>query len=77
MMIASMLAAMFFYGSRIEEVQEELRLYFGYSTPSRSNNNGRLTHLVFLLFTYSSPLLLAGLIATARGLMQRRGSSNS
>ncbi len=28
MMIASMLAAMFFYGSRIEEVQEELRLYF-------------------------------------------------
>ncbi len=71
-MIASMLAAMFLYGTRIEEVQAELRLYFGYTSPNKASETSRTMHLVFLLFTYSSPLLLAGVIATCRGLLQRR-----
>ncbi len=71
-MIACMLAAMFLYGTRIEEVQAELRLYFGYSSPNKGSETSRTMHLVFLLFTYSSPLLLAGAIATCRGLLQRR-----
>lgn len=71
-MIACMLAAMFLYGTRIEEVQTELRLYFGYTSPHKTTEASRTMHLVFLLFTYSSPLLLAGMIATFRSLLQRR-----
>lgn len=72
MMIACMVGAMLFYGSRIGEVQDELRLFFGYNTSSKTSESSRITHLVFLLFTYSSPLLLAGIIATVRSVLNRR-----
>ncbi|GEM_PF-1217392 len=57
--ICAMSAAMF-YASRVPAIQNEVFSWFGKEVePSEAK---RTVHLTFLLFTYSAPLLLAGLL---------------
>ncbi len=71
MLIFIVMSAGLFYSSRIEVVQEELKLFFGI-TPSTKSSPSRRSHLMFLLFTYASPLMMAALLSTIVSVMNRR-----
>jgi hypothetical protein len=56
--IFAVMSAGMFYASRVGAVQDELSLLSG-SSRGGAGEASRTAHLVFLLFTYTSPLLLA------------------
>lgn len=58
--LCAMLAAMF-YASRVPAISAEVYGWFGKQAPAGETD--RRIHLSFLLFTYSSPLLLAGILS--------------
>ncbi|MGV3486341.1 MAG: hypothetical protein ACO1RT_18120 [Planctomycetaceae bacterium] len=71
MLIFTVMSAGLFYASRIEEIQDELSLYFGIA-PFGKGRASRRSHLMFLLFTYASPLMMAMVLSMVVGLMNRR-----
>ena len=71
MLIFVTMSAGLFYASRVEAIQSELSLFLGFS-PMGDSKPSRHSHLIFLLFTYASPLLLAGSLATIHGILNRK-----
>ena len=71
MLIFTLMSAGLFYASRIGEIQDELQLFFGFSRYGKGEGS-RQAHLLFLLFTYASPLLLAVVLSTAVSFLNRR-----
>lgn len=58
MSIFAIMSAGLFYASRVGEIRDEMAVLTG--TPTGGDEPpDRIAHLVFLLFTYTSPLLLA------------------
>lgn len=74
MVIFVVMSAGMFYASRVGAVQDELALLSGSSRGGASEAN-RTAHLVFLLFTYTSPLLLAMCLSGAVALVRYRQRS--
>lgn len=56
MSIFAVMSAGMFYASRVGAIQDEIAAFGGGSAASEPNRAG---HLTFLMFTYTSPLLLA------------------
>ncbi|XZE53694.1 hypothetical protein SH139x_005459 [Planctomycetaceae bacterium SH139] len=51
-----------YWASQVPAIRDEISMMFGgRAGPSEP---GRTTHMIFLIFTYSAPLLLAGLLST-------------
>ena len=71
MLIFVLMSIALFYAGRIEEVQQELSLYFGITSATKGEASRR-AHLIFLIFTYSSPLLMALVLSTALTIMRRK-----
>jgi hypothetical protein len=71
MVIFAVMSAGMFYASRVGAVQDELSLLSGSSTRGAGEAN-RTAHLVFLLFTYTSPLLLAMALSGVVALLRYR-----
>jgi hypothetical protein len=71
MLIFTLMSAGLFYASRIEEVQTEMAMYFGIKDFGGAGAS-RKAHLIFLLFTYSSPLMMAMVLSLALNVMKRR-----
>jgi len=71
MVIFSMASIALFYASRIGEIQRDLRMLFGDAIVV-SAKPSRQSHLIFLLFIYSAPLVLAAVLSTASAWMRRR-----
>jgi hypothetical protein len=71
MLIFTVMCAGVFYASRIQVVQDELTLLLGVS-PFGKRESSRKAHLMFLLFTYASPLMMAAVLSTVVGLRNRR-----
>jgi len=69
MVIFSVISAGFFYASRVPAIQAELEAWTGGSVSS-SRETGRLPHIVFIMFTFTSPLLLAGFLSTALAVLR-------
>ncbi|QDS92290.1 hypothetical protein FF011L_10320 [Roseimaritima multifibrata] len=65
--ICTMSAAMF-YASRVPAIRNEVLGWFGKEVAS--GETSRTLHLTFLLFTYSAPLLLAGLLGIGVSLVR-------
>ncbi len=67
MCIFAIMSAGMFYASRVGAVQDDLASLSGSAATGEVN---RTAHLIFLMFTYTSPLLLAmllsGLVAVLR-----------
>lgn len=61
MCIFALMSAGMFYASRVGAVQDELALLTG-AAPGEGGEANRTAHLMFLMFTYTSPLLLAMLL---------------
>jgi predicted permease len=62
MSIFAVMSAGMFYASRVGAIQDELSVIAGGS--SSAAEPSRTAHLAFLMFTYTSPLLLAMLLGT-------------
>lgn len=74
MIVFAVMSAGLMYASRVDIVQDELNTLFGQEViPSDGESSGRLPHLIFILFTLTSPLLLAGVLSTAVGIYRWTG----
>ena len=65
MVVFAVVSAGILYASRVPAVQDEIAILTG--NPVGGSNDGevsRLSHIVFIMFTFTSPLLLAGLLST-------------
>ena len=77
MVIFSVISAGFFYASRTSVVQDEFRVLFGHRLGG-GKETGRLAQIIFIMFTFTSPLLLAGVLSTGVAIVrwwQRNNSS--
>lgn len=72
--IFCVLAGAVYYASRVPAISEEVSMLLG----GRSGGAGatsRSMHVIFVMFTYTAPLLLAGVLSTMLGiwrLIERR-----
>jgi hypothetical protein len=70
MVVCSVMSAGLFYASRVPSIQDEFEvLVHGRSSADREDV-GRLAHITFIMFTFTSPLILAGLLSTALAVMR-------
>jgi hypothetical protein len=71
MSILALMSAGIFYASRVGAVQDELALFRG-ASPGETGEASRTAHLMFLMFTYTSPLLLAMVLGAVVALLRYR-----
>lgn len=71
MSIFALMSAGMFYASRVGAVQDEIATFSGSATTG-SADASRTAHLVFLMFTYTSPLLLAMLLGVVVAVLRYR-----
>ena len=64
MIVFSIMSAGLFYASRVPIVQEEISVLVQGKGAGPGSDTGRLAHIVFIMFTFSSPLILAGVLST-------------
>ena len=69
MVIFAVMSAGLFYASRVPAVQQELEVLVG-GQAGDSQDVGRLAHIVFIMFTFTSPLLLAGVLSTGLAILR-------
>jgi hypothetical protein len=67
LIFAVMMTAGLVYGLRVPAVREEL----GWMTSTRPGESTHSAHLKFILFTLTSPLVLAGLLSTLTAILKR------
>lgn len=70
MVIFAFMSAGLFYASRVPAVQSELSVLAGEEASSGDDDVSRLAHITFIMFTFTSPLLLAGLISSGLALLR-------
>ena len=70
MVIFSIMSAGLFYGSRVPAIQDELNVLVKGTSTVETEDTGRLAHITFIMFTFCSPLLLAGFLSTGMALMR-------
>jgi hypothetical protein len=68
--IFCVLAGAFYYASQVPAIADEVSMMLG-DRPSSSGGSGRKMHMIFVMFTYTAPLLLAGVLATVMGVWRR------
>ncbi|MEE2938118.1 MAG: hypothetical protein VYA84_19190 [Planctomycetota bacterium] len=59
MVIFSVMSAGLFYASRVPAIQDEINVIVSGKTGTSGEDVGRIAHITFILFTFTSPLLLA------------------
>ncbi len=69
MLIFAFFSAGFFYAAKIPEVQQELAVLTG--RPVDVDRSRRGPQIAFILFTFTSPLLLAMIVSVAGQVMRR------
>lgn len=70
MIVFSIMSAGLFYASRVPVVQEELDVLVHGKAGGSGAETGRLAHIIFIMFTFTSPLILAGILSTAVTFMR-------
>lgn len=70
MLVFSVMSAGFFYASRVDAIQGELNWASIKQSTSGASDQGRTSHVFFIMFTFTSPLILAGILATAVSAIQ-------
>ena len=68
--IFAVISAGCFYASRVQAVQDDLSVLSNGQISSSSADVGRTSHLVFIMFTLTSPLLLAGIMSTGMAILR-------
>ena len=71
MLIFSFVSAGLFYASRVPAIQDEVSMLMTGEVPIPTDEKpARLAQIPFVMFTFTSPLLLAGFIATVMSILQ-------
>ena len=71
MLIFSFISAGLFYASRVPVIQDEFSMLMTGKVPDATDDeSGRLAQIVFVMFTFTSPLLLAGVISTGMTVLR-------
>lgn len=71
MVIFAIMSAGLLYASRVPAVQDEIQALLGKEAVS-SEDVGHTAHLAFILFTLTSPLLLAAVLSTGLSVLRWR-----
>ena len=69
MVIFAVMSAGLFYATRVPAIQDELNVLFR-GGKGDSESTGRAAHIVFIMFTFTSPLLLAGALSTGMAILR-------
>lgn len=69
MVIFAVISAGFFYASQVPAIQEEFNVIFKGKTGS-TEEVGRTAHVTFIMFTFTSPLILAGTLSTGLAVLR-------
>ena len=64
------LAGAFYWASQVPAIADEVSMMFGGRGSSGGDGN-RTTHAIFVMFTYTAPLLLAGTLATILSIWRK------
>ena len=75
MVIFAVISAGLFYASQVPTVQAEINGLIGKKSAAAAEDIGRTAQTTFIMFTFTSPLILAGVLSTAvsvRRWLQRR-----
>lgn len=70
MVIFAVMSAGLFYASRVPAVQEEINVMVRGRSGGGSEDLGRLAHITFIMFTFTSPLILAGVLSTGLAVLR-------
>ncbi len=70
MVIFSVMSAGLFYASRVPAVQDEINVLVHGNSGGDREDVGRLAHITFIMFTFTSPLILAGFLSTGIALLR-------
>ncbi len=65
MVIFAVISAGLFYASQVPAVQSELNALIGTKSAGTAEDIGRSAQITFIMFTFTSPLILAGVLSTA------------
>lgn len=77
MLVCSIISAGFFYASRIESIQSELQMASGSSNTVSGVTEGRAPQIIFIMFTFTSPLIFAGILATIVSVLRWKNNRRS
>ena len=70
MLIFSFISAGLFYASRVPAIQNEIMMLVTGELPETTEEDAaRTAQITFVMFTYTSPLLLAGAISTGMAVL--------
>jgi hypothetical protein len=70
MVIFSVMSAGLYYASRVPAVQDEISVLAHGKSSGAREDAGRLAHITFIMFTFTSPLILAGVLSTGMALLR-------
>ncbi|OYP31130.1 hypothetical protein [Rhodopirellula sp. MGV] len=73
MVVFAFMSAALFYASRVPMIREEISVLLYGKTSDGGEDAGRLAHRAFIMFTFTSPLLLAGTLSLIMGVLQKMG----
>lgn len=66
--VLAVMSAGLFYASRVGAVQEEIQVLTGGEIADGGVDASRFSHIVFIMFTFTSPLILAGVLSLVLGV---------
>jgi hypothetical protein len=70
MVVFAIMSAGLFYASRVPVVQDEIAALVRRKTATSGEDVGRAAHIAFIMFTFSSPLILAGVLSTGMSIVR-------
>ncbi len=70
MVVFAVMSAGLFYASRVPAVRDEIAALIRGKTSTSGEDVGRAAHIAFIMFTFSSPLILAGVLATGLSIVR-------
>lgn len=71
MVVFAFLSAGLFYASQVPAIREEVSLILYGESKSSGEDVGRVAHRAFIMFTFTSPLLLACILSLAVSVLNR------
>lgn len=77
MVVCAFISAALFYAARVPMIREELSVLFYGEASDGGEDVGRLAHRVFIMFTFTSPLLLACVLSMSLSIakyLQRKST---
>ena len=70
MVVFAVMSAGMFYASRVPAIQDEVAALVHGKSSTGGEDVGRSAHIAFIMFTFTSPLLLAGLLSTGFSILR-------